>query len=114
MILQGPDHLKSRAVTHVGEARIFVAAEISLKDTTVVCAIEHGTPGFKLAHAIRGLLRMQLGHSPVVEILPSAHGVGKMDLPAVAIIHICESGRYASFSHHSMSLSQQRSTDHSD
>src|SRR6185437_9005166 len=88
MVLQRANELESRAVADVGEARIAMAAEVALEDPTVGRAIEQRTPALELLHAVRGFLGMNLRHAPVVEVLPAAHGVGEMDAPVVAIVHV--------------------------
>jgi hypothetical protein len=40
MVLKRPDHFQSGPVTNVREARIFVPAEITLKDPSVFCPVE--------------------------------------------------------------------------
>ena len=80
MILERTDHLEARAVAHVREARILVAAEVALKDPAVGGAVEQRAPRLELAHASRRLLRVQLGHPPVVEVLAAAHGVAEVHL----------------------------------
>ncbi len=55
VILQRADHFQAGAVADVRQARIAVAAEIALQDSAVLGAVEHGAPGFQLAHAIRAL-----------------------------------------------------------
>src|SRR6185436_19017235 len=49
VILQRADHLEARAITGVREARIAMAAEVTLADQAVLRAIEHRTPLLELA-----------------------------------------------------------------
>src|SRR6516225_9910990 len=41
VILERPDHFKTRAVAHVSEPRVAMAAEVPLEDASVLRAIEH-------------------------------------------------------------------------
>ncbi len=108
VILQRADHLEAGAVADVREARIAMAAEIALQDAAVLGAIEQRAPGFQFAHAVRRFLGVQLGHAPVVEVLAAAHGVGEMDAPVVAIVHVGHGGRDAAFGHDRVGLAEQR------
>src|SRR5262249_21366382 len=56
VILEGADHFQPRAISDMGEARIFVSAEIALQDPAVFGAIEDRAPGFELADACRRFL----------------------------------------------------------
>src|SRR6185437_4682075 len=78
VILQRADHFKAGTVANVREARIAMAAEVALKDFPIGRAIEDGAPSFEFADAIGRFLSMELGHAPVVDVLPAAHRVGKM------------------------------------
>ena len=104
VILQGADHLEAGAVAHVGEPRIAMAAEIALQDAAVLGAVEQRAPGFQFAHAVGRFLGVQFGHAPVIQILAAAHGVGEMDPPVIAIVHIGQGRRNAAFGHHSVAL----------
>src|SRR5207237_5957532 len=64
MILERADHLQAGAVADVSEARIFVAAEMSLQDTAVFRPIEDRTPRFQFAHAISRFFVVKLSHAP--------------------------------------------------
>src|SRR5204863_8299956 len=88
VVLQSADHLEAGPIAHVRESRIFVAAEVPLQNATILRAIEHCTPGLELTHTSRRFLRVQLGHSPIVHVLPAAHRISEMHLPIVAIINI--------------------------
>ena len=92
MVLQRADHLQARAIADMRQARITMSAEISLKNPAVFCAVKHGAPGFQLVHAIGRFLGVQLGHSPVVDVLPAAHRVGEMDSPIVAVVDVPHGG----------------------
>ena len=99
VILQGPDHLKSGAVSDVRQARIPVSAEITLQDAAVFGAVEQGAPCLEFANTIRRFLCVQFRHAPVVQILSAAHGVGEMDLPVVSFIDICQGRGDATLGH---------------
>src|SRR5687767_361047 len=88
--------------------RVSMSAEVSLKYLAVFRAIENCTPGFELAHTIRRLLRVELGHPPVVDVLPAAHCVGEMYSPIVAIIDVRESSRHSALGHHRVRFAEQR------
>ena len=96
------------------EPRIFVAAEISLQNPAVLRAIEDRAPRFQFAHAIGRFLGVQFRHAPIVDVLAAAHGVGEMDLPVVAIVHIGERSRDAAFGHHGVRFAEQRFANHPD
>ena len=108
MILERSDHFEAGAVADVGEARVAMAAEIALQDTAIGCAIEKRAPGFEFAHAVGRFLGVEFGHAPVVEVLAAAHGVGKVDAPVVAIVHVGERGRDAAFGHDGVGFAEQR------
>ena len=104
MILERPDHLETRAIAHVREPRIAMAAEIPLEDAPVLRPIEHRAPGLELANPVGRLFRVQLRHAPVVDVLPAPHGVGEVDLPVVAVVDVGHRRRNAAFGHHSVRL----------
>ena len=114
VILQRADHLQAGAVADVRQPRIAVAAEVALQDSAVVGAIEQRAPCFEFAHAFRRFFGVQFGHAPVVEILAAAHGVGEMDAPVVAIVHIGQCCRDAAFGHHGVRFAEKRFADHAD
>ena len=107
VILQGADHFQPGAIADVREARIFMAAEISLQNAAIFRAIENRAPGFELAHPLRRFLGVQLRHPPIVDVLPAAHRVGEMDLPVVAVVHVGERGRDAALGHHGVRFAEQ-------
>src|SRR6266446_8258773 len=51
VILQGANHFQPGAIANMRKSRVFVAAEISLQNPTVLRAIEDRAPRLKLAHA---------------------------------------------------------------
>ena len=111
VVLQRPDHLQAGAVAHVGQPGILVPAEVALEDAAVGGAVEQRAPRLQLAHPVRRLLRVQLGHAPVVDVLPAAHGVGEVHLPAVAVVHVGQRRRDPALGHHGVRLPQQRLAD---
>src|SRR5256885_12007473 len=60
-----------RSVADVREARIPMAAEIALQNASVGRAVEHRAPRFQFMNPRRRFLGVQLGHAPIVEILPA-------------------------------------------
>ena len=114
VVLQGADHLQAGAVADVGQARVAVAAEVALQDAAVLGAVEHRAPGFQLADAVGRFLGVQLGHAPVVDVLAAAHGVGEMDLPVVAFVHVGQGRGDAALGHDGVRLAQQRFADQAD
>ena len=108
VILQRADHLQAGAVAHVRQPRITMAAKIALQNSAVLGAIEQRAPGFQFAHARRRFLGVQLGHAPVVQILAAAHGVGEMDAPVVAVVHVAHRRRHATLGHHGVRFAEQR------
>ena len=108
VVLQRADQFEAGAVADVGEPRVLVAAEVPLQDAAVRGAVEDGAPRFEFADAVRGFLRVQLGHAPVVDVLPAAHGVGEVDLPVVAVIDVGERRRDAALGHDGVRLAEQR------
>src|SRR5205814_8458181 len=65
VILQGADHFQAGAIADVREARILMAAEISLQNPAICGPIENRTPGLELAHSCRRLPGVQLRHPPI-------------------------------------------------
>lgn len=114
VVLERADHFEAGAVADVGESRVLVPAEVSLEDPAVLGAVEERAPGFEFADAVRGLLRVQFGHDPVVEVLPAAHRVGEVDLPAVAVVHVGQRGRHAALGHDGVGLAEEGLADDAD
>ena len=113
VILQRANHLEAGAIADVRQARIFVAAEVPLKNPAVLGAVEERAPCFEFAHAFRRFFGVQLRHAPVVEVLAAAHGVGKMNSPVVAIVDVGQGRGNAAFGHHGVGFAEQRFADHS-
>ena len=114
MILERADHLQAGAVADVSEARIFVAAEMSLQDTAVFRPIEDRTPRFQFAHAIRRFFGVKLSHAPLIHVLPAAHRIGEMHLPVVALVHIRERRGDPALGHDGVRFAKQRFADQPD
>ncbi len=89
---------------------ILVSPEVPLEDPPVGGTVEERPPCLELPDPVRGLLRVQLGHSEVVHILTAAHGIGEMHLPVVAVIHVCQSGGNSALGHDGVRLPEQRLT----
>ena len=89
-------------------------AEIALGDQPVGSAVEQRAPLLELVDARRRLLRVQLGHAPVVEHLAAAHRVAEVDLPVVLGIHVAHGGSRTALGHHGVRLAQERLADQSD
>ena len=114
MILKRAYHFKSRPITDVCETRIFVSSKIALQYSSILSPVEQGPPRLEFSHAIRGFLREQFSHSPVVEILAAAHGIGKVYFPVVAVINISQRRSHAAFRHDRVRFSQQGPAHHTD
>jgi hypothetical protein len=111
LLLQGADHLQPGAVTDVGQARVLVAAEVPLADPAVRGAVEQRPVGLQLPDPVRSLLRVQLGHPPVVEELAAAHRVAVVHLPVVLGVHVAHGRRGPTLGHHRVRLAEQRLAD---
>ena len=107
VILQSANHFQSGAIADMRQARIFVAAEISLQNAPVFCAIEHCAPGFEFAHAIGRFLGVQFSHAPLIDILAAAHRIGEVDFPIVAIIDVGQRRGNTTFGHDSVSFAEK-------
>ena len=108
VVLERSNHFEAGAVAHVRQAGVPVPAEVALVDEPVLRPVEYGPPFFELAHAVRGALGVQLGHTPLVQELTAAHRIPEMDFPVVARIDVAQGGRHAAFGHHGMRLAQER------
>jgi hypothetical protein len=89
-----------------------VPAKVPLEDAAVLGAVEDGAPVLELTDAIRSFLRVELGHAPVIELLPAEHRVAEVDLPGVLGIHVRERCRHAPLGHHRVCLAEERLADH--
>jgi hypothetical protein len=107
VILKRADELEPGAVAHMRQPRVPMASEVALTDQPVRGAIKHRAPLFELADALRRLLRVELGHSPLVQELSTAHGVAKMDLPVVAAVDVSERRGHAALGHDRVCLTKK-------
>ena len=114
VILQRADHFEAGAIADVRQARIAVAAEVALQNAPVVGAVEQRAPGLQLADALGSFLGVQFRHAPVVQILAAAHGVGEVDSPVVALVHVGQRRGHAAFGHHRVRFAEQRFRDDTD
>ena len=105
-VLQGTDQLQPSAVTDMGQPRIGVSAKIALQNATVLGAIENSPPPLQFANTIRCFLRVQLGHSPLVEVLAPLHRIAEVCLPAVTGFDVGQGRRDSSLRHHRVGLAQ--------
>ena len=108
MVLQRTDHLQPGAIANMRQPGIAMPAKIALQNAAIAGAIEQGAPGFEFAHAGRSFLGMQLRHAPVIQILASAHGVGKVNAPAVPIVYIGHGRGDSTLCHDGMCFAQKR------
>src|SRR5678815_2974953 len=107
VILQGADHFQAGEIADVREARIFMAAKIPLQTPTVLCSIENRAPSLKFAHTRGRLPSVQLRHSPIVDVLTSAHRVGEVHFPTIAVVDVTECSGDSAFGHHGVRLAKQ-------
>jgi hypothetical protein len=114
VILQGANHLEAGAVTHMGQTRIAMPAEVALQYPSVVRSVKERAPRLEFADTIWRFFGVKLSHAPVVQILTASHGVGEMDPPVIAVIDVGERGCDTAFGHHSVRLAEQRFADDSD
>src|SRR5204862_79336 len=114
VVLQGSNHLEPGAVSDVSQSRILVPAEVPLKYAAIGGAIEHSSPRFQLTHSRGCFPGVKLGHSPVVDVLPSAHRVREVDLPVVAFVYVGKRRRDSSLCHYSVSFAEKRFADKPD
>ena len=108
VVLQCADHLQTGAIANVRQPGIPMAAEVPLQNSSIRCAIEQRAPRLELANPIGRLFRVQLRHSPVVDVLAAAHGVGEVHAPIVSIVDVAERRGGSPLRHNGVRLSQQR------
>ena len=113
MLLQRADHFETRAIADVGQPRVSMAAKIALQNQPFLCPIKKRAPLLEFKHAVRGFLRVDLRHSPVVQKLSPAHGVAKMNFPVVFRIDVSHRSSDAAFRHDGMGFAQKRLADQS-
>jgi hypothetical protein len=112
LVLEGPDQLEPGAVTHMDEPAIRVPSERALGHLAVRCPVENGAPALELLDALGRLPCMELRHPPVVQVLPSEHGVLEVHLPVVLRGNVPERGGDSALRHHGVRLAEQRLADH--
>src|SRR6266850_6685375 len=110
-ILKGAYHLETGAIADMTKTFESMPAKSSLQNISVAGSIEHRSPLLQLPNPIWGLLRMNVGHPPVIQKLSAAHGVAKMRAPIVRFVHIGNRCGYAALSHDSVRLAEERFTD---
>ena len=110
-VLQRADQLEPRAVADVHEPPVRVAAERALRHVPVGRAVEDAAPALELAHALGRLLRVQLGHAPVVDELAAEHRVLEVRRPLVGGVDVAERRGDAALGHHGVRLAEQRLAD---
>jgi hypothetical protein len=108
VLLERADHLEAGAVAHVREARVFVAAEVSLEDAAVLGAIEDRAPLLELVHAVGRLHRVELRHAPLIQVATPLHRVAEVDLPVVLGLDVAQRGGDAPFGHDGVRLAEER------
>jgi hypothetical protein len=108
MVLKSADHFQAGTVTHMGKPRISMAAEISLENSAVARAIKECAPGFQFAHASRSLLGMQFRHPPVTQVLTAAHRIGKVNTPAIPVVHVSHRRGYTALGHYGVCFAKKR------
>src|SRR5258707_6848487 len=84
--------------------------KIPLQNPSVCGPIKHRSPAFQFTHPSGCFLRVQLGHSPIIDVLSAAHRIREMNPPVIAIVDISQRGRDPAFRHHRMRLTEQRLT----
>ncbi len=107
LVLEGPDQLETGAVPDVAEPAVGVSPERALHDLPVLGPVEEGSVLLELMYPLDHLLRVDLGHPPVAQVLSLHDCVGEVNLPAVCRVDVPERGRYAALRHDGMRLSHQ-------
>jgi hypothetical protein len=110
-VLKDPDHLEASAIPDMGQAGVAVPAEVPLEDAAVPGPIEKRAPLLQLEHPLGCLPGVDLRHAPVVEHLPAANGVPKVDLPVVLGIDGAEGRGHPALGHHRVGLAEERLAD---
>src|SRR3954452_8261109 len=87
-------------------------AEVALADSPVLGAVEQCAVAFQFPHPVGGFECVQLGHAPVVQELPAAHGVFEVCLPIVLGVRVTHRGGASALGHHGVGLAEQRLADH--
>ena len=114
LLLQGTNQLEARGIADVGQPRVGVAAEVALAGQSLRRPVEDGAPLLELTNPVWRLLRMNLGHPPVPEVLATLHRVTEVGLPRVPVVLVSERRRRTTLGHHGMRLAQHRLANHRD
>ena len=107
VLLEGPDHFETRAISYVGQARVAVPAEIALENKPFFSTVEKGAPFLQFQHSVRRLLRVNLRHAPVVQQFAATHGIAEVNFPVVFRIDISQGRGDAALGHHGVGLAQE-------
>jgi len=100
VILQRADHLETRAIADVCQARVLMSAEVAAGRMRPSGVRSNTAP-----HASNSLtqsgasLAWSSAITPVVDVLPSAHRIGEVHTPTVAIVDVADGCGHAAFSH---------------
>src|ERR1044071_8880136 len=105
-VLQGADHFEAGAVADVTESLEGVPPKRSLQDVAITGAVKQRAPLLQLMDPLWSLLRMNLGHAPVVQKLAAAHRVAEVRAPIIGPIYVGHRGRNSAFSHDSVGLTE--------
>ena len=108
VLLERADHLEPGAIAHVGEARVLVAAEVTLEDSPVGRAVEEGAPLLELLHAVRGLHGVELRHAPLIQVPAALHRVAEVHLPVVLRLDVAKRRGDAALGHDRVGLAEER------
>ena len=80
----------------------------------VLGTVKDRAPGFEFVDAVGGFLGVEFRHAPVVYVLSAPHGIGKMDLPVIAVIDVAHGGRHAAFGHDRVGFAEEGFADQAD
>ncbi len=107
VVLKRANHLQTGPISHVGQSGVLMSSEVALENAAVCRAIEQRAPRLQLLDPVGRLLRVQLGHTPIVHVLAAPHGVGKVNLPVIPVVNICQCGSDAPLRHDGVRLPQE-------
>ncbi len=91
-----------------------MTAEVPLEYPAVRRPVEDRAPLLQLPDPLGGLLRVDLGHLPLVEHLPAAHGIAEVRLPGVLGPDVGHRGRDTALGHDGVRLAEQALADDGD
>jgi hypothetical protein len=112
LVLERPEQLEPGAVADVDEPAVGVTAEGALGHLPVRRPVEDRAPVLELLDALGRLPGVELGHPPVVQVLPPEHGVLEVELPVVFRGNVAEGGGDPALRHDGVRLAEQRLADH--